>query len=310
MRYMGTSNKEARMDRMYVTSADIETLLKKWAAQKGFILPGSAFFQNLREEFCRFMATVFEHFEMVPEEEIREGLQSLAIERGAPILSLERVYCKADLHLDISRTVGADKEDRGFGARPGFPTIPAQLQALAGAGIREVTLVDDVIFKGELTSNLLGVLSLLNIRVCRICAGVGIQGGVAALKQRGVEVACVRTYEHVIDQVCERDFYPGIPLSGRLLEGAEDIGFPYLLPFGDIGKWASIPEHRQHDLSEFCLQQTSNLFKEIEKRSDQAVLCSDVGRGVVQIPADSRRFVLALEEVRSTLAKRIRTQNV
>lgn len=130
-----------------------------------------------------------------------------------------------------------------------------------------------------------------DMRVRLICAGIGVTKGLWRLQQLNYEVRCVRQYESVIDEVCERDFYPGVPLSGRTLFGAKNVGVPYLLPFGKPGEWASMPTNWQVPFSAFCIQQTIRLFKEIERHSQRIVTCSDLGRLVVRLPQDGQRFV-------------------
>lgn len=118
--------------------------------------------------------------------------------------------------------------------------------------------------------------------------------GIHRINQSKRTVRYIRRYEEVIDEVCERDFYPGVPFSGRLLVNHENVGVPYLLPFGHPGKWASIPDRWQVSFSGFCLQQTIRLFEEIERCSDRMVGCSELGRMVATLPRDGTRFVEAL----------------
>jgi hypothetical protein len=111
-----------------------------------------------------------------------------------------------------------------------------------------------------------------------------------------VEVRSVHYFDSVVDEVCERDFYPGVLLSGRTLYGSENVGLPYLLPFGDPVNWASIPEEKKYAFSEFCLNQTIKIFEEIELSSGRPVLCRDLERNIFSIPADGIRFVDALKQ--------------
>jgi hypothetical protein len=154
--------------------------------------------------------------------------------------------------------------------------------------------VDDVVFTGELIVEVIQRLSSLGIKVSLVCVGVGIAEGIHQINQLNCEVRCVRRYEEVIDEICERDFYPGIPFSGRLLIGNGNVGVPYLLPFGDPGKWASIPLEWQVPFSEFCIKQTVKLFEEIERCSSKIISCAELGRMVSTLPQDKTRFVDAL----------------
>ena len=115
--------------------------------------------------------------------------------------------------------------------------------------------------------------------------------GTEKLTDAGYTVQCVRAYSEVIDEICERDFYPGVSLSGRLLVGNENIGLPYVLPFGNAEKWASIPTEWQEPFSQFCIQQTIRLFKAIEHCSGRIVRCCDLARKVIFLPIGSTRYI-------------------
>ena len=289
--------------KLYVTSADIYLLMKKWVIQKHFVLPSREFFSQLRKEFSKYMRGIFPSFELVSEEEICRGLADLVAKRDLPVISLDRVYFRSELNLEITRLVDRRGEDCGLGHRAGSPTIFRQIKnlQLQMRGLQEVALVDDVIFTGALLERIINLLSRINVRVPLICAGIGIAEGINRINGTKREIRCVRTYEEVIDEVCERDFYPGVPLSGRLLVGGENIGVPYLLPFGNPESWASIPPEQTATFSKFCLHQTISLFDEIERRSGRVVLCRDLGRKVLGLPTDETPYSKILLEVEKNL---------
>ena len=276
------------MDKPYVVSADIYLLMKEWTNQNGFILPKREFFCHLREKFSSYMQGIFPEFELVSEQEISQGLADLVHESDLPVISLDRVYVKEELNLEITRLVDEKGKDRGLGRRAGTPPIWQQIKKLQMSGVHEVALVDDVIFSGTVLERIINLLSRINIQVPLICAGIGIGEGINRINGTKREIRCVRTYEEVIDEVCERDFYPGVPLSGRLLVGGENIGVPYLLPFGNPESWASIPPEQTATFSKFCLHQTISLFDEIERGSDKQVFCRNLGRKVIGLPMDAR----------------------
>ena len=108
---------------------------------------------------------------------------------------------------------------------------------------------------------------------------------------------CAHTYNQVVDEVCERDFYLGIPYSGRSLMGGENFGLSYILPFGNPEAWASIPNEYQKFFSIFCINQTIKLFEEIENSSNKIVDCSDIDRKVPNQPKIGR-YVDFLKSIR------------
>jgi hypothetical protein len=151
-----------------------------------------------------------------------------------------------------------------------------------------------VVFTGELLERVIHCLSRMGIRVSFVCAGIGIAEGVQRISQSKCEVRCVRIYEKVIDEVCERDFYPGVPFSGRQLAVDDNIGVPYILPFGEPTSWASIPYEHEVTFSRFCIRQTISLFEEIECCSNRQVKCADLGRKVIGLPYGQDRYTEVL----------------
>lgn len=285
------------MHKPYVVSEDIYLLMEKWATQHSFVLPAREFFCQLREEFSNYMRRVFSNFELISEDEISRGLVALVVEGGLEVISLDRVYFESELNLEIARLVDKDGKDCGLGHRSGTPPLAQQIRKLQMSGVREVMVVDDVVFTGALLERIIELLSRIRIRVPLICAGIGIAEGISRINGMKREIRCVRTYEEVIDEVCERDFYPGVPLSGRLLVGDGNIGFPYLLPFGKPESWASIPSEQATDFSQFCLHQTATLFDEIEHHSGRPILCRDLGRKVIGLPMDETPYTDVLRKI-------------
>lgn len=281
----------------YVVSADISSLLLKWVTQNGFVSPRLNFISDLREEFSIFMKKIFPAFDFVDETELINGINDLVLRSGLVPVSLDRVYFQPKTCIDITRIVDIDGSDYGLGRRIGTSSLICQFRNIQKIGLTDVALVDDVIFSGELIERVICCLSRMKINVSLVCAGVGIAEGINRIAGLKCEVRCVRKYEDVIDEVCERDFYPGVPFSGRLLSGSENIGIPYILPFGNPGKWASIPLEWQESFSKFCIKQTIRLFEEIERCSNKIISCKDLDRYVMNIPKNETRFVDALKDL-------------
>lgn len=264
----------------YVVSGDLVLILQKWADAKGFALPNSAFFAELRRAFNAYMSTLFPAYEFVPEDELKSGIIQLVNTSRVPTVTLDSVYFRPDYAatLDITRYVDENLNSKGLGRRPGSPPLSQQFRKLREAGVREARLVDDVIFTGDQTERVIGVLARSGIVVSSVCVGIAIQEGVERLEKIGVRVDAVRTYKEVIDEVCERDFYPGVPYCGRTQDFALNLGVPYILPFGKPSTWASIPEERQEEFSRFCMQQTAELFEAIEKVSGTRIAMGEIDR--------------------------------
>lgn len=282
----------------YVISADIRMLLKNWTAANGFCLPDDSFFVELRLAFIERIKKIHPFLEFVSEEELSVGIKEIVSSSKLEIVSIDKTYYVSSLKLEMTRIYDAKMDrDVGVGRRANAPSIFSQFRKIREFGVSEVMLVDDVIFSGEGISRVAKAMENFGIKVPAICAGVGIGGGVKRLRDCGILVSCVREYGEVVDEVCERDFYPGIPFSGRLMYGTRNTFMPYVLPFGNPEKWASIPSAHVQDFSRFCLLQSIRLFEEIENVSERDVYCEDIGQHIVGLPRQGVRFVEALKSV-------------
>jgi hypothetical protein len=289
-------NQERLQPKPYVVSGDIEGLLGQWTSAKGLAMPRNGLIRELRADFTGQMKTMFPGFEFVPEEELATGLRERVKETDLFPISMDRVYFQTEPRIDIARIIDANGEDRGLGARHDAESLFRQFRRLRELGIDKATLVDDVLFSGGLVNRIRTAVGRLGIDIPVVCAGIAIQDGITMLAEQGVAVKAVRTYDAVEDEVCERDYYPGVPLSGRVVAGNGNIGAPYVLPFGNPEKWASIPADRQVAFSKACINRSIALFKEIERASGKTVTCADLDRGVNSLPRDNTRFVDAIKQ--------------
>lgn len=281
----------------YVVSADIYLLLGKWAELKGFTLPEEEFFTELRKEFSDYMSKIFSNFELISEKEILEHSTSIVLRNNLPIVSLDTIYFSGDYLIELTRSVSPNGLDKGLRYRFGSDTLLKQLNTLKISGIKEVGIYDDVIFSGVLAERIIRLLSKLGINVSKFYGGIGIQEGIDRINNSfSIEVDCAFIYNQVIDEVCERDFYLGVPYSGRSLVNEDNLGLPYILPFGKPEAWASVPSEYQELFSIFCINQTIKLFEEIENISDRTICCSDIDRKVPDQPK-SGRYVNFLKSI-------------
>lgn len=281
----------------YVVSADIHLLLEKWAERKNFVLPQKDFFLDLREKFSGYMIKLFPTFELVSEEEILNFVTRVANQTNLPVVSLDPVYFCGDYTIELTRTVDSKGTDQGLRCRSGSYSLLKQLDRLKHQKNTKVCLVDDVIFSGVLAERVIELLSRIDIEVIAVCAGIGIQEGISRISRPSRRICCLKIYEDIIDEVCERDFYLGIPYSGRSLVNSDNVGSPYIIPYGRPDKWASIPILRQRSFSEFCISQTILLFEEVEKSSKRIVDCSDIERKVFDQP-ETGRYIDFLRKIR------------
>ncbi len=266
----------------FVVSGDVQLLLEPWAKANGFKLPGDRYFHQMRKELYRYLSWTFPNVEYLNGRMLRRGVQRLVSKVSVPIISLDHAYCQTSFSLEMSRHVSANTKDIGIRARHGSPSLLKQLNLLPK---QDVALVDDVIYSGELMERVINILSRRGTHVRYVFAAVGVGAGTERIRSMGVRVACVKEYDQVIDEVCERDFYPGIPFSGRSLVNAGNMGIPYILPWGKPSEWASIQTKRPYaegsdeiDISAACIRDAINLYQRIERLSGKEITLNRLDR--------------------------------
>src|SRR5581483_387016 len=214
-------------------------------------------------------------------------------------------YLATENQLTMTRTVDSTGQDRGLRRRDNSPTLLRQVRSLNKLKSEEIALFDDVGFSGDMLVKLVSILSKMEISVSTVFLGIGIGEALEKLRQSKIDVQTVRSYQDVIDEICERDFYLGVPQSGRTYANDPTKGFPYILPFGNPEKWASIPTENQLEFSLFCIQQSIDLFEAIERKSGRIVRCSDIQKKIVGMPEGEQRFVDELYNVKRGLEEKI-----
>ncbi|MDB5194628.1 MAG: hypothetical protein JWN50_642 [Parcubacteria group bacterium] len=280
----------------YVVSEDIRLLLASWCKENNFEIPDAVFFEALRRRMHEKLESIFPHAEVVcvSEAEIVDPLHALLAESNDPTVSLDRVYTQQELLLDYTRLVDKDYNFIGLGSRT-QESISRQVARIADSVKRHgsIQLVDDVVFSGDGIVEVIEWFNAHNIKVSRVVAGISINESrervvtACANDNPGISVVSVKHFSNVLDEICERDFYPGVPLAGRLIgmKGADhskplypELGAPYILPYGKPEKWASIPGDRAREWSLFCLDQAQTLWRIIERLSSRSVFCEDLSR--------------------------------
>lgn len=301
----------------YVVSQDIQLLLAPWAEARGFTLPSDRFFVLLRQNMQQKLEEIFPDLSVVSisEAEIKGSLEKMIASTGDnPLVNMDKVYYESGVSLEVTRLVDKKGTDLGLGSRNTKPIgdqIGAIEKIVEGKPVR---LVDDVIFNGGTIIKVVKLLNAQGIHVSHIIAGImmneGDTPGHIARECRPtnggleIEILCGQVFMNFKDEICERDFYAGVPQSGKLIGDAASMvatqpeeGRPYFNPFGDPKKGASIEgKHAQREWSIFCLEQSILLWKAIEESSGKQVLSSDLTRLPQGIPRNHHRFVPHLVE--------------
>jgi len=291
----------------YVVSGDVGGSMIEWGRRTGYGVPESDYFDGALHELGSVLGGYFKRVEMIPEKDLRFGINRLVRESKSPVVSIDRVYVDDEGpnvidHLDFTRGVNEDLEGIGLIPRDGFQPINLQIAGVARAcnrkGVSEIAIVDDVVFSGgDLVGNIIPEFEKQGIAVTEVLAGVAIGSGIETIESSGVGVRYVYKFDKVEDEVCERDFVAGVPHGGREMktDNGQRFSVPYFLPFSNPGNWASIPERYANDFSRFCMEQSIHLWREVEKRSKSSVPVRSVPRAICGIRQNGQSIVKALE---------------
>lgn len=185
------------------------------------------------------------------------------------------------LLLNINRLFNTDGQLIGHGPRPGFKPLAKQYDDLAKkfAG-RSVVLIEDGAFSGGTLRSVLHELNSRGITVTAIVIGFCCTRAKFVLGQffRG-ELVIVHPIESLLDWIPDHDLIPFIPNCGRVLgeafgdsfmpvRSAEGFSsaYPYILPFGKIEEWASLPIEGARELSRLCLDTSIELFGRVGQK--------------------------------------------
>lgn len=272
---------------------------EKWNFGDNLSAPDEFFLQSLGDDLKNALGNIFgkESIDFISERFLREGLGQL-IAKNCPVVSLEKFYVDTPFHLEISRAVDVKLDSVGLQARARTKTIDEQISNLVVQGLREIIIVDDVLFSGGVWEIIEKIIAQ-GIKVKEFVCGISIGDGHKKLSECGLKVTSVLHYEDVIDEICHRDFYAGVPYSGRMVVNGtgNNVGAPYFYPFGKPIDWASIPEDRADAFSDFCLKQSLRLWKHMEHQYQQPIFCFQIDRLPLGAPNDNTRFVDYLESL-------------
>jgi hypothetical protein len=289
----------------YVISADSTGLLQRWSKKEKLTLPSESYLNGMLTELGIVLRDYFRAVDTVSEEDLRREMNNFVRQSTIPVVSLDRVYVAPNQKnlvgfLDASRTVDQDLNDQGLGTRVLWLTVDRQIgqlsQRLSG---RTIALVDDVIFAGQTLRQIINKFKQWGVTVETVFAGIAVQEGITLLNQQGITVQQFIPYDAVIDEICQRDFGIGIPMSGRsVINGRGVEGAPYLYPFGKPVEWASIPAEKAEDFSDFCVAQALRLWTKIEQLSNQSVSTQRLAKPVFGLP-DNPSMSAALKQVKN-----------
>lgn len=172
--------------------------------------------------------------------------------------------------IEINRIVDQTGKIIGLGPRPGAVSLEKQLNSIASVvNGNPVVLVEDGIFTGSTLAFLITELQNRRVNVDAIAAGISFPKGDKLIREavRG-KLVIVKEVETPFEWMPDHDFIPFSPNCGRVF--GRQLGrdvlphythegfsycFPYIRPFGNPVKWASIPEEQARSFSNLCLRE-------------------------------------------------------
>jgi len=286
--------------------------MDKWAKENGFKIPEAEFFHRLQNKLMQYMGEIFPKMELLSLNTLSSGLRErVAAVQDGIVVSIDQIYNNSDYHLESNRISDLNTmEIIGEAQRPGHPSLLDQVSSLPKG--KPITLVDDGCFSGDTLFRIYQLMTDQGYEVDKIIVGIIIDRSDNRFVREYPEVILesVSEFNDVIDWVCERDFYIGVPLSGRTAGTKEDdivrpcdpgISLPYCLPFGDPIKGASIPTDKAVEFSRFIIGLSCELWEEVEHLSSKTVTCEDIPRLPKGIDRDKRSFPGVLSGIRDRL---------
>ena len=215
-----------------------------------------------------------------------------------PIVSLDKIYLNEDeenvIFLDCTRLNGSNRLVSRNNSND-FSSVDIQVEKISKQlkymGLNQIILVDDVVFSGSVLSSVIELFKNNGISVIGIRSAVSTTNAFKKFNSElGLGLKCKYLLgEDVLDQICERDFYFGVPQSGiSILEDGVIYKAPYFKPFGNPVERASIPKEYEVDFSKGCLKRSIWLWEEIEKLSGKKFYISDLPEVISNTSSDDQ----------------------
>lgn len=232
--------------------------------------------------------------------------------------------------LHFNRLFNTDGEIIGYGPRHGFDSLSKQFAELGRKiGKHPIILVEDGAFSGKTLCYILDRLKDHGVHVAKVVIGFCCARAQVLVKQTFTgELVIVNPIEDLVDWIPDHDLIPFTPNCGRVLGQQSEDGFccmetsdglthsfPYILPFGKMGEWSSLPSECLHNLSTFCLDASIEIFSEFGEYIGHKVTIRDlmkchprfsipvaIGNHGVVLPLDTQ-IVPFLKQTREGLRK-------
>lgn len=193
--------------------------------------------------------------------------------------------------IEINRLVDTNGDIIGFGPRPGTEFLNKQISGIAElASGKSVVIAEDGAFSGSTIDFLVKQLASHRVEVAAIVVGICFPSAIESLsKSFKGKLMVIEETDKAFEWMPDHDFLPFIPNCGRVLgtmfgdEGMPfythdgiSFCFPYVLPFGDPIKWASIPEKHAARFSYFCLNWALKIYDHLDVMNGRRLTIRDL----------------------------------
>ena len=207
---------------------------------------------------------------------ILQGVSAIRNKLGyLPVVSLSSLYSPlAGGIIDCNRIVSTTGESLGLGNRAGSQPLAEQVSTFVSQYRRDCIVTDDTLFHGETLS----CIRKAGLRVRGLVVAFATHEAVEQAAKDGIEVHVGQTLgPQVRDIMPIHDFLPPMPLCGKAIGSnnlspltSEGLSFslPYVLPWisaEQLEAWASIPVTHAVPFSHMCLENSLEIFVQLQK---------------------------------------------
>ncbi len=300
-------------ERPYLVTEDLPHLVAAWTKERGFRMPVASVFARLRQRLIDDLGTLFtetadpilpDRVVFLEHDPLRGKIDAALASVGTeiPLVTLDRLYFPdIPRYVDVTRIVMKNETAwttiPGVGVRVGEPSLDDQVERVVRKlpqGTRAIRLLDDGFWSGTTTQEVSHAFQRHGIAVVSIHVAILVEtdDNRAVIQRNDPPLFCLAEhFPHdrggVIDWVCQRDFFPGVPFGGRTVaygpEEMVDVGAYYVDPtgdrqFGHPAGWASLDGGALGVFSHRRLEDSALLFSAVEAASDRPVLIRDLAR--------------------------------
>jgi hypothetical protein len=250
----------------FVLSEDIYPLMNVWARNQNRKIPSIDYFKDNTQHIVENLCAIFPRVQLIETRNLMEHFNT-NINQNDCVVSLDRAYApllpRAKIfYSDTCRALNVKNEPMRYMRPEYLPEDSTQIPK-----DRSLILLDDVIFDGRTLAH--QITTYGKERIEKIVTGIATEKGKNFIEQQfDIPVQSAYVFHDLIDEVCERDFIPGTPLCGKPVYHSIDMPFfmgsrPYIAPFGDAEKWASIPQNHILSFSENCMALACDMWDRI-----------------------------------------------